>query len=345
VAGKVAQPVAVGREDEVIGAGAAQRGGDLLALGGGSLLEAPAHLAAAGVHDDLATRLRIDHPQIASGRQLELARVAHLDRQHAVPGAQRAQAALPVARAAEVGDDDDESACAGNGGHTTGRLAHRRGAGAVGGRLGAQLGEQAEQPEAALARAQHARLGPAERDDAEPVAAPRGDVADGDAHALGDVRLAPQRRAEAHRRRDVEHQPRRHSSLADVHAHVRLAQPRRHVPVDVAHVVARLVRPDHRQLGTGADLRRDVFAGHERLDPAHHGQVERAQDGVGYRARPGPIRRALGLQPRRAPHGSLPFRSKPVTSPASSSARPPPANAAVISCFALRFASPRPRFA
>ena len=163
----------------------------------------------------------------------------------------------------------------------------------------AQLGQQPEQPGAPLARRQHARLVAAERDDAEPVAAPRRDVADRERDALGDVGLAPQRRAERHRRRDVEHQPRRHRALADVHAHVRLAHPRGHVPVDVADVVARLVRPDHRQLGAGADLRRQVVARHERLDPPHHGEVERAQDRVGDRPRPGPLRACAPAAARR----------------------------------------------
>ena len=45
----------------------------------------------------------------------------------------------------------------------------------------------------------------AEREHAEPVAAPRGDVADGQRHALGDVGLAAVGGAERHRGRHVEH--------------------------------------------------------------------------------------------------------------------------------------------
>ena len=208
-----------------------------------------------------------------------LARVADLDRQHAVAGAQRAHAALPVALAAEVGHQHDQPALAGDGGGRGDRGAERGRARAVLLGLPAQLGQQLEQPDAALARAQHLRRAAAERHHAEPVAAPARDVADGDRHALGDVGLAAVGGAEGHRGRGVEHQPGGQRALAHVHAHVRLAHAGGHVPVDVADVVAREVRPDHRQLGAGADLRRQVLAGHEALDPPQHGEVERAQDG------------------------------------------------------------------
>ena len=264
---------------------------------------------------------------------------------HAVAGAQAAQRRLPVPRAAEVGHDHDEPARPREPGHRRRGLAERRRAGALRRGPVAQLGEQAEQPGAALARAQHARLRAAEGDHAEPVPAPRRHVADGQRDALGDVGLAPQRGAELHRGRDVEHQPRRHRALADVHADVRLAHPRGHVPVDVAHVVARLVGADQRQLGAGADLRRRVLAGDERLDPPHHGEVERAQDRVGDRPRTRLGRGPLGLGRSSALHGSRPLRISPVTIPASSRISAPPANAAVTSCFSLRVARPLPRFA
>ena len=85
--------------------------------------------------------------------------------------------------------------------------------------------------------------------DAEPVAAPRGDVPDRERDALGDVRLAPVGGAELHRRRRVEHEPGDEHALGEVDADVRLAGPGGHVPVDPAHVVAGLVRPHLRQLG------------------------------------------------------------------------------------------------
>ncbi len=71
----------------------------------------------------------------------------------------------------------------------------------------AQRGQEAEQPRATLARRQRPRLGVAERDDPEPVAAPRGDVPDGERDALGDVGLPTERRTERHRGGEVEHEP------------------------------------------------------------------------------------------------------------------------------------------
>jgi hypothetical protein len=118
-------------------------------------------------------------------------------------------------------------------------------------------------------------------------------VADGQRHALGDVELAAVGGAERHRRRRVEHQPGRQRPLADMHAHVRLVHARGDVPVDVADVVAGEVRADHRQLGAGPDLRRQVLARHEALDPSQHREVERAQDCGRDGAGPGPVRRAL----------------------------------------------------
>ena len=55
--------------------------------------------------------------------------------------------------------------------------------------------------------------------------------------------------------------------------------------------------------------------GHERLDPAHHGEVERAQDRVG--DRPGArLRRACArAAAAAAPHGSRPVRSEPGDEP------------------------------
>ena len=111
----VEQPVAAGREHEVLGARAAQLARDLVALGRRGAGEALAHRAAGRVDLQLAPGLRVDEPQLARGRELLLARVADLDRERPVAAAQRAQRIGPVARAAEVGDDDDEPALAGGG--------------------------------------------------------------------------------------------------------------------------------------------------------------------------------------------------------------------------------------
>jgi hypothetical protein len=344
----------------VLGAGAPQRRRDLLALGGGRLREALADPAAVRVHAELAPGLGIGEPEVADGRELHLTRIADLDGEHAVAATQRSQGRLPVAVAAEVGDDDDEPAVAGERGGLARGLAQGGRAGAVGLRLGAQLGQQREQPEAALARAHDPRLAAADRDDPEAVAAPRRHVADRERDALRDVGLAAVGRAEGHRGGDVEQQPRGHRALAHVHPHVRLAHPRGHVPVDVAHVVAMTVGADHRQLGAAADLRGQVLAGHEALHPPQHREVERAQDRRGDRAGPGTVGGALGRRDRDAAarrgrltpaqsaaspaHGILPVRSSERMPPASSSTSDAPAKAAVTSCFSLRVEKRVPRF-
>ena len=129
-----------------------------------------------------------------------------------------------------------------------------------------------------------------ERQQAEAVAAPAGDVPDGEHDALGDVGLAAQRRAEAHRRRAVEHEPGGQRALRDVQAHVRLVHARRRVPVDQANVVARLVRPHLGELHRDAERRRAVLAREQALDPAAHRQVERAQRHLGHGPGTGPCR-------------------------------------------------------
>ncbi len=344
---QVVQPVAVGGEHEMVGARAPQRRGDLGAVGRGGGLEAAAHLAPARVDDDLAPGLGVDHPHVAGRRQLQLARIAHLDREHAVARAQRAQPGLPVARAAEVRHDHHEPARAGERARAgasrrraTSRPRRRRAGSA---RSSASSPSSPSRPwRGRSTRGSRA----AEGDHAQAVAAPRRDMADGEAHALRHVGLAPQRGAEGHRRRDVEHEPCRHRALADVHAHVRLAHPRGHVPVDVADVVARLVGADQRQLGAG---RRPAASRGRPGRATGSGASRRGRASAGPRRGPGRAPDVPGVRSGwgggHAPHGSRPFRSSPVTSPASSSASAPPANAAVTSCFSLRVASPRPRFA
>src|SRR6185369_10209873 len=110
--------------------------------------EALAQLARAGVGLDLAAGLGIDEGEHAHGRELELARVADLDGEHGVAGAQRPQRVKPVLRPAEVGDEDDEATLAGHAAGAAQRRAQRGAAAALGRRLLAQGDEQAEQARA-----------------------------------------------------------------------------------------------------------------------------------------------------------------------------------------------------
>ena len=90
-------------------------------------------------------------------------------------------------------------------------------------------------------RRQRGSLG-AERDEPEPVPAPRRGVADRERDAFGHVGLAPLGRAERHRGRRVEDEPGDEDALGELDADVRLAGAGGDVPVDPADVVAGLVR-------------------------------------------------------------------------------------------------------
>ena len=103
--------------------------------------------------------------------------------------------------------------------------------------------------------------------------------------ALGDVALQPVGGPEGHRRRDVEHDPRRQRPLGDVQPHVGHAGPRARRRVEVAHVVADLVRAKLRELGAEADAGRAVLTGERAAGPARERQVEQLQRSSGERAR------------------------------------------------------------
>ena len=212
--------------------------------------EALAQAAVARVDAELAAGLRIDEPELADVRQLLLARVADLDRDHVVTAGELEQRPAPVARPAEVGDDDDERALArerARRARAPRRARSRRARVRL--RLAAECREQARRARRGPARGGSACGSSSPNvDDAEPVTAPCREVAERDRDAFGDVRLAPVGGAELHRRRDVEHEPGDEHALGEVDAHVRLARARGHVPVDAAHVVARDVRPDLREL-------------------------------------------------------------------------------------------------
>ena len=136
----------------------------------------------------------------------------------------------------------------------------------VRGDVAARRDERREQALAAAGRLEPEVPVPAERRDAEAVAALGGEVADREGDALGDIRLAAVGGPERHRRRHVEEQPRGERPLRDVDPDVGHGRPRRDVPVDVADVVARLVRPDLGELGAAATVVRPELPGEEAVD-------------------------------------------------------------------------------
>ena len=255
---------------------------------------------------DVSTRscaagLGVDEPEVADVGQLLLARVADLDRDHVVPAGELEQRAAPVARAAEVGDDDDQRRAGGRARRcapsaSPSEVAPPPSASGVAraARAAARAGR------AALARGQDVRLARAERDDAEPVAAPGRDVADRERDALGDVGLAPVGGPEGHRRRGVEHEPRVERALGDVDADVRLARARGDVPVD--HGARR--RPAGRDAPARARSRARAprRGSRRRSGPStrrRDDEVERAQDRVRGVARPGARARRRARRPGR----------------------------------------------
>ena len=114
--------------------------------------------------------------------------------------------------------------------------------------------------------------------------------------ALGHVALEALGRAERHRGRDVEHDPRGHQPLGHVQPHVRHARPRAGRGVELADVVARLVRAQLRELGARA----------RRPAPC---------------ARPAARPRCAGRAPGRAPPGSGPASARGPGCPARDSGR------------------------
>ena len=106
----------------------------------------------------------------------------------------------------------------------------------------AQRREREQQAAPALPRPAPARVVRPEGDEPEPVAAAGRGVPDRERDSLGDVGLAPLGRAERHRRRGVEDEPRHEHALGELDADVRLPGARGDVPVDPADVVAGLVR-------------------------------------------------------------------------------------------------------
>ena len=194
------------------------------------------------------------------------------------------QLRLPVERAAEVRDHDDERALKGEAADERQRFAEA----AAAGRRVAHRAECEQQFAASLTRTPEAGRAVAERDDTEPVPAPARHMPERDRHAFGDVGLSPVGRSEAHRCGRVEHEPGHEHPLGKLDADVGLACARGHVPVDASHVVARLVR--HAPGGAPCRFppkRRAIVAGEHAADAPADREVERTQAVRSERARPG----------------------------------------------------------
>ena len=142
---------------------------------------------------------------------------------------------------------------------------HHARLGATGGQHPGRIGAEGNEPDAPGSA--HAQTAEHERD------------------AFGDVRLQAQRGAERHRRRDIEHDPRRERALGHVHPHVRLAGTGGGGGVDVTHVVTDLVRAQLGELCSGADPGGSPVARKHPRDHPADGDVERLDQRLRHRPR------------------------------------------------------------
>jgi hypothetical protein len=187
----------------------------------------------------------------------------------------------PVARAAEVRDDDDDAGGGADGTDEPERPSRRGLAAALFGWFGRDRPEESEHPAVAARRRADRLAAGTERHDTEPVSAACREPADDERCALGHVRLAAVRRPEVHRRGVVEQQPRRQLAVGHVLADLRDQRSGGGVPVDAADVVARLVRPDPVELEALAVAATEVVAAHLATDPTVEGQLELADQAIG----------------------------------------------------------------
>ena len=189
-----------GVEDDVVGACAAEVGGHRLAPLGLERGVPLAHARARAVHLDEGAGLGVDEREVAGARQRGLARVAHLDRHHAVPRAERGERRSPAVLP-EIRDHDDQPRAAR---HPAGP--HQRTGEGVRGRIGigghalAHHALDRELRMAAAARREQQVVRSTGAQEPGPAAAARRQPRDRDRHSLRHVGLEPQRGAERHRR-------------------------------------------------------------------------------------------------------------------------------------------------
>jgi hypothetical protein len=191
-----------------------------------------------------------------------------------------AEGRRPAWRADEVGDDEDE--------------------GATPDELGGQA-EQVDQPRDGRVCCGRAGEQPVQKVEHVAPTAPRGDdgnpplrtaVIEQGSHAVAVARqqagehtdelgrrgpLGRAPRAEVHRCRHVEQEPRGDLAVLVVLPHVGRPEARRHVPVDVPDVVVILVLAQVRQVEPGAAKQGPVVALQEPIEAPDHGPLEPAQ--------------------------------------------------------------------
>ena len=226
--------------------------------------------------------------------QLGLTRIDDFDPEHRMPDPQGAERPLPAPLLAEIGDHDHEPRLTGDPAHSSQGARHALGVVLAIGRdaLGKHPAQR-DHPGLGAARRQHPRRVGTERDKPDAPRPADAEPAEHERDAFGHIGLQAQRRAKRHRRRDVEHDPRRERALGHVHAHVRLAGARGGSGIDVAHVIANLVGAQLGELGPGADPGRPPVARQHPRDQAAERYVERLDQRLRQRTRALPGRGRL----------------------------------------------------
>jgi hypothetical protein len=240
-------------EHDVAHARRRERLRDVAALLGGGLGEAAAQLRAARVDAELASRSRVDEPQLAAfgsscsrGSRISTAITSCRPASWSSGRASRGSA--------EVGDETTSERCRASA--SVRRIAspsERRADPVLVGRLASRAARRAARSgrvaPGARARARLASPNVRRRAGCR-AASPR---ARSRSRLLRDVGLAPVGGAERIDGDVSSDEPGDEHALGVLHADVRLAGPRGDVPVDLAHVVARHVRPDLRELAAVAE--------------------------------------------------------------------------------------------
>ena len=266
------------------------------------------HSSGVVTHLALAPGLRVGEHDRADVGQLQLARVEHLDGEQLVARRQRAQRALPVGLAEEVGDDHGQAAPP----RRAAQLLDRGGEVAAG---------------AARARAAPARPGAAARARAPGRRGRGGAPVRSPVATTAPIRLPPPpvrwatAASAAIARSRFSHaavpksrlgdrstsDPRLQLPVGDGLPHVRHGGAGGDRPVHPPHVVAGLVGPRLARLGARAGHQAEVVALQQPVEPDPHRQLERLA------ARPPAVRRAAdgGAVVDRGAHGDAPPGAPP----------------------------------
>ena len=282
--GDVGDPVTIGAQHEVVGAGAPHRRGDGgLALPGGLRVTGPQR-GRVGLHVHLAAGLGVDHGEDPDGRDRLLARVGHLHGDDLMAKRQAAQRRRPAGR---------------RGSRTRRRPGPGRRRSRPRSSRAAARSAPAAGPVAARRvvdtrqRGEDAQARPAGRNPDEVVATgdddvrcgcrPQREESEGGDGGQDHVALLLLRRAEVEAGRAVGDDPGLQLAIGVGRADVGRQRTGREVPVDAAGVVTRLVGPGPGRFGPGAAGRGQVVAAHEAVEAAGDVQLEAAQDAPPWR--------------------------------------------------------------